>query len=45
MDQSSPQDLDFESDFMHSHRDTNRILEELLRTLKTNSPVGELEGS
>ncbi|GJW53893.1 hypothetical protein Tco_0097978 [Tanacetum coccineum] len=39
------EDLDFESDFMRSHRDTNRILEELLRTLKTNSPVGELEGS
>ncbi|GKA20668.1 hypothetical protein Tco_0700657 [Tanacetum coccineum] len=41
MDQSPPQDLDFESDFMHSHRDTNRILGELLRTLKTNFLVGE----
>ncbi|GKC86306.1 hypothetical protein Tco_1142023, partial [Tanacetum coccineum] len=30
---------------MRSHRDTNRILEELLRTLKTNSPVREPEGS
>ncbi|GJV89989.1 hypothetical protein Tco_1533927, partial [Tanacetum coccineum] len=39
------QDLDFESDFMRSYRDTNRILEELLRTLKTNSLVGEPEGS
>nr|GEW43028.1 NAC domain-containing protein [Tanacetum cinerariifolium] len=38
-------DLDFESDFMLSHRDTNRILEELLRILKTISPVGEPEGS
>ncbi|GKD51596.1 hypothetical protein Tco_1280572 [Tanacetum coccineum] len=43
MDQSPPQD--FESDFMRSHKDTNHILEELLRTLKTNSPVGEPEGS
>ncbi|GJT63527.1 hypothetical protein Tco_1007060 [Tanacetum coccineum] len=30
---------------MHSHRDTNHILEELLRTLKTNSPIGEPKGS
>ncbi|GKC56970.1 hypothetical protein Tco_1084568, partial [Tanacetum coccineum] len=30
---------------MRSHKDTNRILEELLRTLKPNSPVGEPEGS
>ncbi|GJZ18793.1 hypothetical protein Tco_0555383 [Tanacetum coccineum] len=30
---------------MHSHRDTNRILDELLRNLKTNSLVGEPEGS
>ncbi|GKB79099.1 hypothetical protein Tco_0945994 [Tanacetum coccineum] len=45
MGQSPPNDLDFESDFMCLHRDTNRILEELLRTLKTNSPVGEPEGS
>ncbi|GJU87045.1 hypothetical protein Tco_1294591 [Tanacetum coccineum] len=27
------------------NKDTNRILEELLRTLKPNSPVGEHEGS
>ncbi|GJU60870.1 reverse transcriptase domain-containing protein [Tanacetum coccineum] len=27
------------------HEDTNHILEELLRTLKTNSPIGEPEGS
>ncbi|GJT35324.1 hypothetical protein Tco_0925743 [Tanacetum coccineum] len=45
MDQSPPQDLDFKSDFMRSHRDTKRFLEELLRTLKTNSPVGEPKGS
>ncbi|GKC61650.1 hypothetical protein Tco_1089248 [Tanacetum coccineum] len=45
MDQSPPQDLDFESDFMRSHRDTNFILEELIRTLKTNSLIGEPEGS
>ncbi|GJW88030.1 hypothetical protein Tco_0163370 [Tanacetum coccineum] len=38
-------DLDSESHFMRSHRDTNRILEELLRTLKPNSPAGEPEGS
>nr|GEU77088.1 DNA helicase [Tanacetum cinerariifolium] len=42
---SPPQDLDFESDFIRSHGDTNHILEELLRTLKTNSPVGEPERS
>ncbi|GKE28267.1 hypothetical protein Tco_1443651, partial [Tanacetum coccineum] len=30
---------------MHSHRDTNHILEELLRNLKTNSPIGERKGS
>ncbi|GKC82063.1 hypothetical protein Tco_1137780 [Tanacetum coccineum] len=30
---------------MCSNRDTNRILEKLLRTLKTNSLVGEPEGS
>ncbi|GJS18289.1 hypothetical protein Tco_0412761 [Tanacetum coccineum] len=45
IDQLPPQDLDFDSQFMRSHRDTNRILEELLRTLKTNSPVGEPKGS
>ncbi|GKA48963.1 hypothetical protein Tco_0741921 [Tanacetum coccineum] len=45
MDQSPLQDLDFESDFMHLHRDTDHILGELLRTLKTNFPVGEPEGS
>ncbi|GJT30216.1 hypothetical protein Tco_0910491 [Tanacetum coccineum] len=38
-------DLDSESHFMRSHWDTNRILEELLRTLKPNSPAGEPEGS
>ncbi|GJR81852.1 hypothetical protein Tco_0152637 [Tanacetum coccineum] len=45
IDPSPPQELDSESHFMCSHRDTNRILEELLRTLKPNSPVGEPEGS
>ncbi|GJT30527.1 hypothetical protein Tco_0910802 [Tanacetum coccineum] len=39
------EDLDSESHFMRSHWDTNRILEELLRTLKPNSPAGEPEGS
>ncbi|GKA88807.1 hypothetical protein Tco_0810619 [Tanacetum coccineum] len=39
------EDLDSESHFMRSHRDTNRILEELLRTLKPNSPAGEPDGS
>nr|GEV00073.1 ribonuclease H-like domain-containing protein [Tanacetum cinerariifolium] len=45
IDQSTPQDLDFESNFNILQRDTNRILEELLRTLKPNPPVGEPEGS
>ncbi|GKC42261.1 hypothetical protein Tco_1059983, partial [Tanacetum coccineum] len=43
--QSPPEDLEFDSQFMRSHRDTNCILEELLRTLKTNSPAAEPEGS
>ncbi|GKE97186.1 hypothetical protein Tco_1582041 [Tanacetum coccineum] len=30
---------------MRSHKDTKRILEELIRTLKTNSPVRQPEGS
>ncbi|GKF29312.1 hypothetical protein Tco_0095654, partial [Tanacetum coccineum] len=45
IDQSPSQDLDFESHFNLLQRDTNRILEELLRTLKPNPPVGEPEGS
>ncbi|GJX41661.1 hypothetical protein Tco_0256651 [Tanacetum coccineum] len=45
IDQSPPQDLDFESHFNLLQRDTNHILEELLRTLKPNSPVGEPEES
>ncbi|GJX77235.1 hypothetical protein Tco_0324046 [Tanacetum coccineum] len=45
IDPSPPQDLDSESHFMRSHRDTNRILEELLRNLKPNSPTGEPRGS
>ncbi|GJS32826.1 reverse transcriptase domain-containing protein [Tanacetum coccineum] len=45
IDPSPPQDLDSKSHFMRSHKDTNRILEELLRTLKPNSPAGEPEGS
>ncbi|GJS96718.1 hypothetical protein Tco_0803686 [Tanacetum coccineum] len=45
IDQSLLQDLDFESHFNCLQRDTNRILEELLRTLKPNSRVGEHEGS
>ncbi|GKE41773.1 hypothetical protein Tco_1469057, partial [Tanacetum coccineum] len=45
IDQSPPQDLDFESHFNILQRDTNRILEELLRTLKPNSLVEEHEGS
>ncbi|GJX20610.1 hypothetical protein Tco_0223287 [Tanacetum coccineum] len=44
IDQSPPQDLVFDS-LMHSYRENNRILEEILRTLETNSPVGEPEGS
>ncbi|GKC54336.1 hypothetical protein Tco_1077081 [Tanacetum coccineum] len=38
-------DLDSESLFMRSHKDTNHILEELLRTLKLNSPAREPNGS
>ncbi|GKD36882.1 hypothetical protein Tco_1257089, partial [Tanacetum coccineum] len=45
IDLSTPRDLDSESLFMRSHRDANRILEELLRTLKPNSPIREPEGS
>nr|GEV47832.1 hypothetical protein [Tanacetum cinerariifolium] len=45
IDQSPPQDLDLESHFLRSHRDNNRILEELHRTLKPNPLVGEPEGS
>ncbi|GKD20883.1 hypothetical protein Tco_1222586, partial [Tanacetum coccineum] len=45
IDQSLLQDLDFESHFNCLQRDTNHILEELLRTLKPNSRVGEHEGS
>ncbi|GJZ94074.1 hypothetical protein Tco_0666277, partial [Tanacetum coccineum] len=41
----NPLDLDFESHFNLLQRDTNRILEELLRTLKPNSSIGEPEGS
>ncbi|GJZ41340.1 hypothetical protein Tco_0588226 [Tanacetum coccineum] len=36
---------DFESHFNLLQRDTNRILEELLRTLKPNSPIREPKGS
>ncbi|GJR09499.1 hypothetical protein Tco_0792151 [Tanacetum coccineum] len=44
--QSPPQDLVFDS-LMHSYRENNRILEEILRTLEANSPVDvkEPEGS
>ncbi|GKD58154.1 hypothetical protein Tco_1295663 [Tanacetum coccineum] len=42
---SPPQDLDSHSHFMLLARENNRIFEELLRTLKTNSFVGEPEGS
>ncbi|GJS24951.1 hypothetical protein Tco_0453583 [Tanacetum coccineum] len=44
IDQSPPQDLIFDS-LMHICRENNRILEEMLRTLETNSPLGEPEGS
>ncbi|GJZ66789.1 hypothetical protein Tco_0630029 [Tanacetum coccineum] len=42
---SPPQDLDSHSHFMLLARENNYIFEELLRTLKTNSLVGEPEGS
>ncbi|GKF26330.1 hypothetical protein Tco_0082224 [Tanacetum coccineum] len=45
IDQSPPQDLDSHSHFMLLAKENNYIFEELLRTLKTNSPVGEPEGS
>ncbi|GKA11176.1 hypothetical protein Tco_0690609 [Tanacetum coccineum] len=45
IDQSPPQNLDSHSHFMLLARENNRIFKELLRTLKTNSPVGEPEGS
>ncbi|GJZ34330.1 hypothetical protein Tco_0580147 [Tanacetum coccineum] len=38
IDQSPPQDLVFDS-LMHSYRENNRILEEILRTQEANSPV------
>ncbi|GJR22497.1 hypothetical protein Tco_0971024 [Tanacetum coccineum] len=44
IDQSPPQDLHFDSHFMLLARENNRIFEELLRTLRTNSPVGEPKG-
>ncbi|GJU54868.1 hypothetical protein Tco_1228582 [Tanacetum coccineum] len=45
IDLLTPRDLDSESLFMRSHRDANHILEELLRTLKLNSPAREPNGS
>nr|GEZ56957.1 hypothetical protein [Tanacetum cinerariifolium] len=45
IDQSPPSDLDSHSHFMLLARENNRIFEELLKTLKTNSLVGEPEGS
>ncbi|GJU81042.1 hypothetical protein Tco_1283407 [Tanacetum coccineum] len=46
IDQSPPQDLIFDS-LMHTCRENNRILEEMLRTQMSNSPVvlNEPEGS
>ncbi|GKD73876.1 hypothetical protein Tco_1332158 [Tanacetum coccineum] len=46
IDQSPPQDLVFDS-HMHSYKENNRILEEILRTLEANSPIDvkEPEGS
>ncbi|GJS50629.1 hypothetical protein Tco_0623991 [Tanacetum coccineum] len=46
IDQSPPQDLVFDS-LMHSYRENNCILEEILRNLEANSPVDvkEPEGS
>nr|GEZ68434.1 hypothetical protein [Tanacetum cinerariifolium] len=38
IDQSPPHDLVFDS-LMHSYRENNRILKEILRTLKANSPT------
>ncbi|GJT57094.1 hypothetical protein Tco_0992148 [Tanacetum coccineum] len=43
IDQSPPQDLDFECHFKLLQRETNHTLEELLRTLKPNPPVDEEE--
>nr|GEY65982.1 hypothetical protein [Tanacetum cinerariifolium] len=45
IDQSPPQNLDSHSHLMLLARKNNRIFEKLLRTLKTNSPVGEPKGS